>query len=154
MSAAPVSVSEFQERLAALCGAADGGFPRKLRDRHILFRSVVALLDAGRRYSEPELNAAIGRWSAAVGEGIGIDYVTLRRYLVDWGYLCRDPDGTTYSVRRDGAGDVTFGSDVDGMDPIAIVQEARLEARIRKRLWQATSHPGSRTQDGRKDSWR
>lgn len=136
MSGSTVSVSEFRDRLAALCGPADGGFPRKLRDRHILFRSVVAMLDADQRYSEGELNAALGRWSAAVGEGIGIDHVALRRYLVDWGYLRRDPDGTTYSVRPDGTGEVAFEAGVEGVDPVDVVHGAREEARSRKRRWQ------------------
>lgn len=141
MSASPVTVSEFRRRLAALCGAPDRGFPRRHRDRHILFRSVVALLDAGRRYSEPELNAALGQWSVSVGDGIGIDHVTLRRYLVDWGYLSRDPDGAAYSVRYDGAGDVLFERDVEDVDPVDVVQDALEEARSRKRRWQPGGSP-------------
>lgn len=136
VNASLVTASEFRERLAVLCGAPDRRFPRKHRDRHILFRSVVGMLDADRRYSEPELNAGLAQWSAAVGDGIGIDHVTLRRYLVDWGYLLRDRDGATYSVRRDGAGDVAFERDVEGVDPIDVVHDAREEADRRKYKWQ------------------
>ncbi len=79
----PVTVREFEERLAALCGGTGRSMPRKQRDRHIIFRSIVQALAETGIYSEQSLNAALKQWILTVGSGIAIDHVTLRRYLVE-----------------------------------------------------------------------
>ena len=107
MNEPPITAHEFAQRLGALClSGVKHNLPKKQRDRHILFRSVAQTLDATRRYSEPELNAALGRWLLQLG--IGIDHVTLRRHLVDEGYLIRDRQGSAYEVSPGGQGQVEF----------------------------------------------
>ncbi len=47
-------------------------------------------LEAGKVYSEKEINAALGQFTR--------DTSSLRRYLVDFGYLKRKSDGSKYSL--------------------------------------------------------
>ena len=86
-----ISAEEFVERLCLL-GADRGprGFPRKRRDRQILMKSVLMLLDSARSYSEAEINDAIRAWSRSVAPAIDTDHVTVRRLLVDHGARSQD----------------------------------------------------------------
>ena len=125
MKEAPVTATEFKDRLAALCRGTDAGLPRKHRDRHILFRSIIQTLSVTERYSEQAVNAALKEWISEIGTGIGVDHVTVRRYLVDAGYLHRDAHGTSYQVQANGRGEVEFEPAVSRIDSAAAVQEAR-----------------------------
>jgi len=94
-----ITLDEFVERLCLL-GADRGprGFPRRVRDREILMKSILLRLDSARIYSEPEINAALQDWSREVAPAIRVDHVTLRRLLVDHGHLERTADGRAYRV--------------------------------------------------------
>ena len=116
-----IEVEEFVERLCRL--GADRGprnFPRKQRDREILMKSLRMLLDSGRIYSEPEINAAIQAWRSEVAPAIRTDHVTLRRLLVDHGHLERTPDGRAYRVGFP-AKPMAFGIEVDDVDVRATI---------------------------------
>ncbi|MBI2505657.1 MAG: DUF2087 domain-containing protein [Candidatus Latescibacteria bacterium] len=134
MTAQPITAAEFEERLSALCRSAGGAvFPRRPRDRHILFRSAVQSLDTGRDYAELQLNTALREWLAGVGSGLGIDHVTFRRYLVDEGYLVRNASGSQYEVRPSARGQVEFAPEVAAVDSAAVVRAAQEQAAERKR---------------------
>ncbi len=94
-----ITLDEFVERLCLL-GADRGprGFPRNRRDRVILMKSIVLLLDGTRAYTEPEINASLQAWNRDVAPAIETDHVTLRRLLVDYGQLERTADGRRYRV--------------------------------------------------------
>jgi hypothetical protein len=94
-----ITLEEFVERLCRL--GSDRGprrFPRRPRDRDILMRSIVMLLDAGRTYTEREINGSLESWRRDVAPAIETDHVTLRRLLVDHGHLERTVDGRVYRV--------------------------------------------------------
>ena len=58
-----ISPEEFVERLCRL--GADRGprrFPRKARDRDILIKSIVMLLDSDRTYTERQINVMLRAW--------------------------------------------------------------------------------------------
>jgi hypothetical protein len=133
MRVKPISIAEFQDRLAVLCPGTSGGLPRRQRDRHIVFRSIVQVLSVSQPYSEQALNGALKEWISEVGTGFGVDHVTLRRYLVDAGYLHRDAYGTSYQVQPNGRGEVEFEPEVGQVDPVAVVRKARQQAAARKR---------------------
>jgi hypothetical protein len=94
-----ITIDEFVERLC-LVGADRGprGFPRSRRDREILMKSIVLLLDGTRAFTEPEINAALLAWNRDVAPAVETDHVTLRRLLVDYGHLERTADGRRYRV--------------------------------------------------------
>jgi hypothetical protein len=129
----PISIAEFQDRLAVLCPGMSGGLPRRQRDRHIVFRSIVQMLSVSQPYSEQAVNEALKEWISKVGTGFGVDHVTLRRYLVDAGYLHRDAYGTSYQVQPNGRDEVAFESEVGQVDPVDVVRKARQQAAARKR---------------------
>jgi len=94
-----IDPEEFVERLCRL--GADRGprrFPRKYRDREILMKSVLMLLDSGRTYTELEINEVLKEWSRDVAPAINADHVTIRRFLVDYGHLERTASGGMYQI--------------------------------------------------------
>ena len=126
MSERFISVAEFKERLAVIClGGRESCFPRRSRDRHILYRCVIQSLDSARKYSESDLNEALQKWLADIGACLEIDHVTLRRYLIDERYLSRDSNGSGYRVNPGGSTQFAFESSVTAVDPIAVIQAAR-----------------------------
>jgi hypothetical protein len=75
----------------------DGGcvlssWPRKQKEKLVLLLRIAGLFEPGRAYSEREVNAVLRPvWS---------DYAELRRYLIEYGFMSRKPDGSDY--RRSG----------------------------------------------------
>ncbi|RAP75138.1 DUF2087 domain-containing protein [Paenibacillus montanisoli] len=65
------------------------GLPRKEKRKAALLRHIAGSFKKGRKYKEPEVNDVLKRFMAD-------EYVTLRRYLVDYGFLSRESDGSSY----------------------------------------------------------
>ncbi len=97
MSAIEVTAVEYAERLRVLC-ARNGpcGWPRRRRDQLILLHALAATLAAGEGLPERALTERIRAWLAGPGAAFDIDAVSLRRYLVDDGFLDRDASGRAY----------------------------------------------------------
>jgi hypothetical protein len=132
-SSSIISVVEFKERLGALCQKSGGrGFPRKPRDQHILFKSMTLMLEPGRDYTEKEVNEGLAKWLDEVGQAVELDHVTLRRYLVDAGYLIRDAAGRSYRVEPESSGTL-FEMGIQEINPVAVVEEAYRRTEERKR---------------------
>lgn len=67
-------------------------FPRKEKRKIAILRHLARQFKDGRSYTEKEVNAMLkARYS---------DYVTLRRYLIEYGFLDREADGSRYWVKR------------------------------------------------------
>ena len=131
-----ITTPEFERRMAALClGGLGPAMPRKRRDRHILLKSVALLLGHGREYTEAALNDVLKSWLEAVGRGVRIDHVSLRRYLIDEGYVTRDSAGRVYEVCTSDAVPGLFEPELNGVDPLVAVREARAEQKERRRRW-------------------
>lgn len=65
-------------------------FPRKEKEKLVVLRRIALEFEAGREYTEREINEILG--------GIYHDYVTIRRYLIEYRFLSRKPDGSAYWV--------------------------------------------------------
>lgn len=63
--------------------------PAQQKKRLIVLRHCLAAFEPGRRYSQSEVNDILSQFSAE-------DYVTLRRYLIDYGLMDREPGGGEY----------------------------------------------------------
>jgi hypothetical protein len=134
MSEQMISAAQFEERLAAIClGGAGTAFPRRMRDRHILYRSIIQRLDLYRKYPEGELNEALQQWLLDIGTSLDIDHVTLRRYLIDERYLSRDANGNAYQVNPAGSNFVEFEPSIAGIDSFMVIQAAKDRVAERKR---------------------
>jgi hypothetical protein len=131
-----ITVAKFIERLETLCSRQSApGLPRKQQDRQILFKSVTLTLDPARTYAEVDLNQALSNWLANAGSMLEIDHVTLRRHMVDEGFLLRDSAGQAYMVNTAEAVAALFDPAINALDPVAVVEEAKERREERKRAY-------------------
>lgn len=63
--------------------------PSQAKKRLVVLRHVLATFEPGRRYSEKQVTELIKRFSSD-------EYVTLRRYLIDYGLMEREGGGGAY----------------------------------------------------------
>lgn len=127
-----VSIDEFVERLCRI--GADRGprrFPRKRRDREILMKSIVMQLDSQCTYSEGEINERLSQWNRDVAPAVETDHVSVRRLLIDYGYLERTADGRKYRVGFPPL-PIVFDLEVDELDLRATVAAYRDYAERRR----------------------
>lgn len=66
--------------------------PVKEKRKLVLLALIAVKFDEGRSYTEKEVNEII--------RPIYADYVTIRRYLIEYGYLDRTPSGSSYWVKN------------------------------------------------------
>ena len=73
-------------------------WPARYKVQRMAVALVAARLEPGREYAEKELNFLLmdGHTFA--------DWALLRRSLVDWGFMTREPDGSRYRLQPDAAG--------------------------------------------------
>jgi hypothetical protein len=139
MTETAITSCEFRRRITALClGGVGPSLPRRRRDRHILLKSVALLLGHGRAYTESTINTVLKSWLAKVGPAVRLDHVSLRRYLIDEGYVIRDHAGSIYEVSPTSDWSHLFEPGVDDVDPLEAVRAARAE-RDKRRRPQASS---------------
>lgn len=65
-------------------------FPSKQKKQHGVILFISKAIDPTKKYTEKELNEVL--------KPIYSDYVMIRRYLVDLGYISRTSDGSIYWV--------------------------------------------------------
>jgi len=101
-----------ESRLRALLKSGFGpGLPRREADRFILLHALAGLFAAGEAPGEKAVTERLAHWLAGPGERLGTDPVTLRRALVDDGFLERDGRGRAYRRSRAHERRVVFASD-------------------------------------------
>ncbi len=131
----PVTKEYFTKRLADLClksGLQD--LPKDLTDQHILLKSAVLMVgQPGSNFSEKEITGKLELWFLEVGQIQFLDPVTMRRTLVDMGYLSRSKDGSTYQVSQPASHMVVFDEQIDRLDIPQVITSAREEIARRKR---------------------
>ncbi len=137
----------FEKRLVELFAQGRlSQYPRKRRDRHITLKSICMTLDKGKDYTEAEINEAIKSWLTGMFEPPGLDYVTLRRELVDEKYLDRSKNGSRYWIIDPGPSDKWFENSVDSVDSFEVVASARdsldktrrVKGEVRKKILDAS----------------
>lgn len=67
-------------------------FPPKEKQRLVVLREIAKHLDAEEIYHESELNQLL--------KDIYDDYVLIRRYLIEYGFIDRKPDGSAYWLKK------------------------------------------------------
>ncbi|MGX8795473.1 DUF2087 domain-containing protein [Fusibacter sp. JL298sf-3] len=67
-------------------------FSSKEKKKLVILRKITSILEKNRTYTESELNAIL--------ETIYSDYVTIRRYLIEYGFLDRVDDGSAYWLKE------------------------------------------------------
>ena len=90
-----------ESRLRALLRSGCGpGLPRREADRFILLRALALLFGEDEARGEREVTERIAGWLASTGARLETDPVTLRRALIDDGFLARDDRGQAYRRSR------------------------------------------------------
>ena len=64
----------------------------KEKKKIVILTKIVEQFEEGRNYTEPEVNEIL--------MGIYPDYVSLRRHLIEYGFMERTPDGGRYWKKR------------------------------------------------------
>jgi len=133
-----ITTEAFRQRLVELClKSGMAGFPRRPRDRHILLKSVALTLEVRATYTEKQVDRKLVSWLGDIVRSIGIDRVTLRRLLVDEGYLGRERDGSRYWVAalgpRRGEFETRFDAQIDELDVSETVAEGARQLQMSKR---------------------
>src|SRR5262245_48573129 len=120
-----IGIDEFVERLCRIgAGRGPRRFPRRLRDRQILIKSIRMQMDPVTDYSEKDVNALLQRWLREIAPEIEVDHVTLRRLLVDYGEIDRTRDGAIYRIGYP-ARPAAFEVEIDDLDLRATVAAYR-----------------------------
>jgi hypothetical protein len=132
-----ITQSQFAGRFISLI-LSGRDLPKKRLDRHILFISSILKIDPIRQYSERELNDVLRIWTTHFGANFGLDYVTLRRILIDEKYIKRDIAGRSYEQTTDLP--YTFDQSIEGVDLEELIKEARREREKRKQLYMKESN--------------
>jgi len=128
-----LNVEQFTRRLVELCLRSNlSTFPKKELDQHILLRSALLIIGDTNVLSEKAVTEKLNIWTTDVCQIQGFDRVTLRRYLVDAGYLTRSRDGATYQVAQPDPGAQFFAPEVEQVDILKTLAAAREEIARRK----------------------
>ena len=131
-----ITCEQFKERLGILCvTSGQTTFTRRLRDRHILLKSMVLELDATKTYTEQEIDKTLMLWLSTIGEQIEVDYVNLRRLLVDFGYLWRAEDGSFYRVTSTNYDNVVFEPTINNVNHYSIIRKHKILVEQKKRAY-------------------
>ena len=132
-AATPQGVEELFRRL--LQSGQLQGFPKHPGQRDMVLAVAAASLTRRRPYREWEINEALAGWLASVRAAI--DHVTLRRRMVDLGFLKRRTDGSVYFLNygrvAEVLGDPAVEVDAGAIsDEILRYREARKRSRLRE----------------------
>ena len=132
----PVSEQLFLKRLVNLCLRSGlTGFPKDELDQNILLKSAALTFDPAVVYTETEVNDRLKIWIDQIAAIEGIDHGSLRRSLIDNGFLSRDKTGAAYQLSPNRPRFVHFDEAVERIDPRQALEEARREIEARKRAY-------------------
>jgi hypothetical protein len=67
-------------------------FPTKEKRKIVILRHLITRFQVGKRYTEKEINTLL--------KEAFHDYVTLRRYMIEYGFMDREEDGSAYWVNE------------------------------------------------------
>jgi hypothetical protein len=128
-----ISKSEAERTLARMMkSGVIERMPRSPAETKILLALAASFLLPRHKHTENEINEQLSYWLEGFTCPIGIDHVTFRRYLVDFGFLDRDMEGSSYIVNGAVAASV-LAPDARTIDPKEIFRQAQDERAARKR---------------------
>ena len=107
-------------------------FPTHFRDLDVLLAVAASTLIRRRPYAEPEINEVLIEWLESVHGSL--DHVTLRRRMVDVGFLKRTVNGSRYFLNYGRVAEV-LGDPAVEVDAGAIMDEILRDRETRKRIY-------------------
>ena len=131
---------QFSKRLTSLCLRSGlAGMPKDEIDQHILLKSAALLVGDGGPLTEKDITEKLQIWLTRVCVIKNFDRVTLRRWMVDMGYLTRSSNGASYQVAQADPRPELFDASVDQIDILETIESAREEMARRKQAFLAKS---------------
>ena len=112
------------------------GFPKNPDHLHMVLAVAAGGLARRRPYAEWEVNEALAAWLDSVHAAI--DHVTLRRRMVDCGFLKRTTNGSRYFLNYGRVVEV-LGDPVIEVDAAAIIDDVAIERQERKEAFLRTT---------------
>ena len=110
------------------------------RDFAVVVAVAAQAFEAGRVYTEREVNERLRAFLAGAGSMLATDHVELRRWLIDVRVLARDGFGRAYTVGTPGPQFAAVAAQLADVDLAALARDARAQeaaARAeRKERWQ------------------
>ena len=133
-----ITASQFTNRFVSqILGTRN--LPKKRLDRHVLFISSILGLKPSRKYSEKELNDELRKWTVLFGGNLGLDHVTLRRFLVDEKYITRDLSGRSYELVTSDL-PYTYDQSIKKLNLKELINEAMKVQELRKQQYVKIPH--------------
>ena len=102
-------------------------------------KSVMLGLDKRREYTETEINTLLQVWLSQVGTHFHLDYVNLRRHLIDEEFLGRSKDGSRYWVATYSRNQMYFDPEINEIDIPDLIKSNRELSTKRKAVFEQTS---------------
>ena len=91
-----LTVEEYQEIIRRYFKEGEAGplatFPTKEKRKIAVLRHLIQRFELGKKYSEKEVNEILKQAYP--------DFVTLRRYFIEYGFMDREDDGSVYWVKK------------------------------------------------------
>lgn len=139
-----IDLATFQERLISLCvRRANALLPRNLLDQRVLAKSIALALPGDQVWSEAQVNDQLRSWLADLGRSFDVDHVTLRRFMVDLGFLVRASNGSTYRVAAPTEQVNCFAAEVEQVRVAELIRAARSEEELRRQSERARRGGGA-----------
>lgn len=112
-----IGADDYARRLRVVLGhGSGGGLPRRQRDRWILLHAIARTFRNGELLAEKAATERIQDFLMTHGPRLETDAVTLRRALVDEGFVDRDSNGRDYRPSRRHEARVRFAESPANMD--------------------------------------
>lgn len=115
-------------------GGALRRLPRNPEDAELLMALSLLGLDANAAFEESDINLHLIAWLNGIAADDGPDYVTLRRYLVDSGFLRRSSDGVVYRVQGERI-DAVLSPEAKSVDVRQILETVETERSERRQAF-------------------
>lgn len=130
----PITKQYFEKKLIALClRSGMSAFPTNQENQNVLFKSAVLSMDISRTYTDKEINQRLEYWLDNICPLETVDFITLRRWLVDAGYLTRNKEGSCYQISPSAPEAQYFEDAIEEIDVEEVLNTAREEINRRKR---------------------
>ncbi|HYM82283.1 MAG TPA: DUF2087 domain-containing protein [Candidatus Limnocylindria bacterium] len=120
-----IEARDYARRLRVVLGPGGaGGFPRRQRDRWILLHAIARAFREDDALTEKAATARIQDFLLGAGSRLELDAVSLRRALVDEGFVDRDPAGRDYRASRRFERRVRFEGAMPGVDEALVARDS------------------------------
>ena len=126
-----IDVATFEETVVRMLRPRHGRrpWPKKQVERWVLLHCAARRIAPGEALPEREVNVRLQDWLLGPAERLAIDFVTVRRALVDEGFWDRDPGGTRYRLASRHERRVRFASPLPDENDLLAAGDAALAAR-------------------------